>query len=102
MSMNLQHGLELEPAMLAKLVKEDYQKEIMSLVGNADADQILSMFGEEVSNKIRKADLAKLKSSSFQTNNVRNSQSEATEPKEAPIKMNPRDYNEYLKKKFAK
>jgi hypothetical protein len=66
MQKNLQHGLELEPAHLAQIVKEDYQKELVSLIGGSDADQILAMFGEDVAKKIRLADLAKLKAGQFQ------------------------------------
>ncbi len=67
MQKNLQHGLELEPSMLAKIVKEDYQKELVGLIGGSDAEQILAMFGDDVANKIRKADLAKLKAGQFQS-----------------------------------
>lgn len=61
MQKNIQHGLDLEPTQLAQLVREDYQRELVSLIGSSDADQIISMFGEDLTTKIRKHDLAKLK-----------------------------------------
>lgn len=63
MEKNLQHGLELEPQHLAQLVREDYQKELVSLVGASNPEQILALFGEDLTNKIRKHDLEKLKGS---------------------------------------
>lgn len=69
MQKNLQHGLELEPKHLAQLVKEDYQRELASIIGGANADQLLSLFGEETANKIRKHDLEKLKSGNLQPKN---------------------------------
>lgn len=62
MQKNLQYGMELEPSTLAQLVREDYQKELVALIGSSNPEQILGLFGEEVSNKIRKHDLDKLKS----------------------------------------
>ena len=54
--------MELEPSTLAQLVREDYQKELVALIGSSNPEQILGLFGEEVSQKIRKHDLEKLKS----------------------------------------
>lgn len=61
MQKNLQYGMELEPSTLAQLVREDYQKELVALIGSSNPEQILGLFGEEVSQKIRKHDLEKLK-----------------------------------------
>jgi pyruvate-formate lyase len=61
MQKNIKHGLDLDPHHLAQLVKEDYQKELVGLIGGSDASQIISMFGEDLTNKIRKHDLAKYK-----------------------------------------
>ena len=58
---NIKHGLDLEPRHLAQLVREDYQKELASLIGTSNPEQIISMFGEETVNKLRKHDLEKLK-----------------------------------------
>lgn len=58
---NIKHGLELEPQHLAQLVREDYQRELSAIIGNSDPSQIISMFGEETVNKLRKHDLQALK-----------------------------------------
>lgn len=98
MSKNIKHGLELEPNQLAQLVKEDYQKELVSLIGGSDPDQIISMFGEEMTNKIRKADLAKLKASQSTPGQPKKAtgQSSAAAPKQ---KMRPDEYEAFLRGK---
>lgn len=97
MQKNIQHGLDLEPAQLAQLVKEDYQSELKALIGNADPEAILGMFGEDLSNKIRKHDLSK-----FQAKNPIPKPGNAPTQPEPKQKMSPREYTEYLKSKFAK
>lgn len=101
MQKNLKHGLELEPQHLAQLVKEDYQKELASLIGGADADQILSMFGDDVANKIRKADLAKFKADSgFKANpNRQPAPAPSQSSDNAPRKMRAHEYEAYLRSK---
>lgn len=94
MQKNIQHGLELEPQHLAQLVKEDYQRELVGLIGGSDADQIIAMFGEDVANKIRKHDLAKLKSKL----GPQASGKESPRPKQdAGRKMRPDEYEAYLR-----
>ena len=61
MAKNLEHGLDLAPQQLAELVKQDYIKEIQELFGSTESDALLNLLGEGVSNKIRQADLKKLK-----------------------------------------
>jgi hypothetical protein len=56
-----QIGFKMTPDEAAKLVKEDNTERQRRLFHNADGETILKMFGEEIANKIRKADLAKLK-----------------------------------------
>lgn len=94
MQKNIQHGLELEPHHLAQLVKEDYQRELVGLIGGSDADQIIAMFGEDVANKIRKHDLAKLKSKL----GPQASGKESPRPKQdVGRKMRPDEYEAYLR-----
>lgn len=97
MQKNIQHGLDLEPQALAQLVKEDYQSELRQLINGAEPEAILGMFGEDLSNKIRKHDLSK-----FQAKNPAPKPAGPSEPKESRQKMTPREYTEYLKNKFAK
>lgn len=95
---NIKHGLELEPKHLAQLVKEDYQKEIASLIGSSNPDQIISMFGEEVTNKLRKHDLDNLKKKL--TPNANRSQPIAQTSEEPQKPRSWREFNEDLKKKL--
>jgi len=93
---NIKHGLDIPPEQLAHLVKEDYQKELSSLIGNSDPSQIISMFGEETVNKLRKHDLEKLKSGLIP--GVRK-ETKSFQPQEEPPK--PRrwdDFTEQVKK----
>lgn len=94
---NIKHGLDLEPAHLAQLVREDYQKELASLINAANPEQIIAMFGEDTVNKLRKHDLQKLKSSLTPQRQFAPKQ----EVEVAPVK--PRkwsDFNEELKQKI--
>lgn len=97
MQKNIQHGLDLEPQALAQLVKEDYQSELRQLINGAEPEAILGMFGEDISNKIRKHDLSK-----FQAKNPAPKPTGPSAPQENKQKMSPREYTEYLKQKFAK
>lgn len=93
---NLAMGLDLEPQQLAQLVREDYMLEHKSLIKDATPEQLLAIFGEDVVNKIRKHDLAKLKVSNPKP------RVEAQPRNEEPEKrMSPREYTEFLKQKWA-
>lgn len=60
MSKNLELGLDLSADELAVEVKNDLMADLKGLIGEADGDQLLAMFGEDVANRIRKSDLRKL------------------------------------------
>lgn len=96
MQKNLKHGLDLTPQQLSQLVREDYQKEIKSLIGSSEPEAILSMLGQEVSDKIRKHDLSK-----FQPKNPINHK-EPAKSEEPPKKMSSREYDEWLRAKWQK
>jgi hypothetical protein len=61
MAKNIKLGLELTPAQLATLVREDYITEQKALFSSADGESLLKLMDEGVINKIRKADLARLR-----------------------------------------
>ena len=61
MYQNLEHGYELEPKHLVDIVREEYLQEIKELFSASDADAMLKLMGDDVANKIRKADLARLR-----------------------------------------
>jgi hypothetical protein len=60
MSKNLEFGLELTPDDLVAEVKGDISALLKSIVGDADGDHLIGLFGDDVANKIRKSDLKKL------------------------------------------
>ncbi len=95
MQKNIQHGLELEPNHLAQLVKEDYQKELVGLIGSSEAEQIIGLFGEDLTNKIRKHDLAKFKSKQLPNMPTQTRQVEHTPGR----KMRADEYETYLRSK---
>lgn len=99
MQKNLEHGLELPAQALAQMVKEDYQRELTSLIGGADASQILAMFGEETTNKLRKHDLEKLRSGQSSTIKSQNQSIRSENSKEKPQKMRSDEYEEFLRNK---
>lgn len=96
MQKNLQHGLDLEPQHLAQLVREDYQKELVSLIGSSEADQIIAMFGDDLTNKIRKHDLAKFKAVQPGANQAQKTSSTPSQTVEKR-KMRPDEYEAYLR-----
>ncbi len=61
MKKNISHGLELSPKDIAQLVKNDFIEEQRSLAKDSSAEQLLSLLGEDVANKIRKKDLERLR-----------------------------------------
>ena len=58
---NIESGFELPIEHIAEIVKEDYISEMKDIFGGASGDQILSLLGGDLSDKIRKTDIAKLK-----------------------------------------
>lgn len=62
---NVKLGLDLTPAQIASIVREDYQNELKSVLGASDGDVLLKLLGDDVANKIRKADLARLRAGTF-------------------------------------
>ena len=61
MYMGLQRGVELKASDVVDMVKQDYVNDIKSLFGSLPPEQMIGMLGEDLAEKIRKHDLAKLK-----------------------------------------
>lgn len=66
MVMALKNNLDVEPSHVVELVRQDYISEIQDLFSQTDGDKLLKILGDGVANKIRKADLARLRSSQQQ------------------------------------
>ena len=57
----LNNGVDVSPDAVTEMVRQDYMSDLIALAGGMDGDRLLALFGDGVSNKIRKADLARLK-----------------------------------------
>ena len=84
MIMALENGIDLEPGNVVELVRQDYMTEVSELFSQTDGDTLLKLLGEPVANKIRKADLARIRTSVTTSAPA----SAPTEPKDEPT---PRD-----------
>jgi hypothetical protein len=60
-SRSAQIGFKMTANEAAQLVMEDVRQAQMSLLGNADGEVILKLLGEDLANKVRSADLKKIK-----------------------------------------
>jgi hypothetical protein len=112
MSSALQNGLDLEPKNVVELVRQDYITDTNALYGQLDGDTLLKILGDGVANKIRKADLARIRNLQNQPPAVPGSESSETvapqqqpssrqAPKPAPTstKMNVHEWREMMAKK---
>lgn len=99
MSKNLQYSLELEPQQLAEIVKQDYIKEIQELFGATESDALLNLLGDGVSNKIRQADLKKLKANNPFGQSKQQSNNQQIQSEKPTHKMSKDEWREYLDKK---
>ena len=58
---NLKNKLDLSPASLAKMVKEDVEGEVKHHVGDRTGEQLMEFLGPELIKRITRAQIAKLK-----------------------------------------
>lgn len=61
MMMALENGLDVKPKDVVQFVKRDYIAQIKSIFGPADADTLLSLLGDDISNKVVKGHINKVK-----------------------------------------
>jgi GGDEF domain-containing protein len=101
MELALRNGLDLEPQNVVELVRQDYVNEVQSLFGQSEGDALLQLLGDGVANKIRKADLARLKMSTPTTAapSTPAAAKEDAAPSE-PKPMNVYEWREMMDKKF--
>jgi len=59
---SLEKGQDIDAKGLASILRDDYISELKELLSSSDEDSVLQLLGEEIGNKIRKADLKRLKS----------------------------------------
>ena len=63
-AIQLEQGRDIDAKSIASVVKEDYLVELKDLLGSSDEDALLQLLGDEIGNKLRKADLKRLKGKS--------------------------------------
>lgn len=95
MSQALEAGMDLDAADAATLVRNDYMAELKALVGS-HADPA-SLLGEEITGKLRKSDLAKIRSPQA-ARATENAPREAKAPEDKHISSE--DFKEAIRKKL--
>jgi hypothetical protein len=98
-SRSAQLGFKMTAAEAAQLVKEDIQIAHQRLIGDADGETLIRLLGDQVANKVRKFDVAKLKSPESQLKTPQE-QSERTErPKNSGKRMSAKEWREFNRTK---
>lgn len=90
MANNLKLGLNLSPDDLVIEVKTEVQELLKSIMKDSDGDQLVSMFGEDIANKIRKSDIRKLQEKHGQVFQNTQPKSQVSQPKaeeDRPLSM---------------
>lgn len=98
MAKSAEHGIDLDPEHLAEIVRQDYVNEMREMFGSTEGDMLLNLLGEDVGNKIRKADLAKLKGGASTQQKF---QAQPQAPAERKGKVKSSDYEAHLKKRLG-
>lgn len=91
-------GFKMSPKEAAQLVKEDVQKSQLSLIGNADGETLLKLFGDDVAKKILQARGAKVKQPQF-NQNIEQGQKREINAGGSGKPMSHREWREYNRKK---
>ena len=91
-------GYDMSPKEAAQLVKEDVQKAQLNLIGNADGETLLKLFGDDVAKKILAARGQKVKQPQdyLQTPKEQAEQRERTTPNR---RMTAKEWREFNQKK---
>ncbi len=102
MSKNLDLGLTLTIDDLVGELKGETTNSLKSIIKDADGEQLIAMFGEELAKKIRKYDLKKLQESQgkvFQSGKKQSA--EAPRPKENKQYMTQEEWQEQINSRVA-
>lgn len=89
-------GFEMTPQEAAKLVAEDIEQRHRALYGNADAEYLIKVLGEEAIQKLRAHDVAQIKSPEqyLKTPSIQE-QGEATRQRARNKRMTPREWRKH-------
>lgn len=98
LSKNLDMGLDLDPSDLVEEVKKSYYSEFKELFNAGDAQFVLNMLGDDISNKIRKHDLEKLRVPNQSTAPI---QKEVNPVQKEQKKLSPDEWRAMIDKKIG-
>lgn len=99
---SVEHGIDLSPEDLVEQVRKDYMDDFAAVLGQADGDQLLRILGESNAEKLRKADLKRLKSpqqNPFPKRSEAKQAANARDPAQ-PKKLAGSDWRDAMKKEF--
>lgn len=97
----LENGIDLKPSDVVTLVKQDYIKEITDLFSQTDGDSLLQILANTgIDNKIRKADLARLKAPAPQKQQPTTSSQQMEQPRDPQTKrfLSTHEWREMMKR----
>lgn len=100
---NISLGLDLDASDLADEYKKERLAEHKALIGEADGDQLISMFGEDVAKKIRMSDLRKLQEKNsmvFKQGNSSQNSAPTQNSENRPMSID--EWREDLDRRFGK
>lgn len=102
MSKNLDLGLTLTIDDLVTELKGETTNSLKSIIKDADGEQLIAMFGEDLAKKIRKYDLKKLQESQGKVfQNGKKPTGEAPRPQADKQYMTPDEWNEEVNRRVA-
>ncbi len=99
---SVEEGLDLSPEELVQEVRADYMNDLTSVLSAADGEQLLALLGEANAEKLRQADLKRLKNPQGNPFTARSAAKKAASGKSdpAPKRMGGSDWREALKNEF--
>jgi hypothetical protein len=97
----LNAGVDLDPSEAVEMVRQDYLADIKELLGNIDENRLLSILGDDVATKLRKADLARVKGSKPQSSPAQPQQASAPKSEEPRRHLSLEDFQADMEKKLA-
>lgn len=98
MQVAIKNGYEPDLSMIVDQVRQEYQGDTKSLYSHLTGDQLIAQFGEEIANKIRKADLARLRKPAAATSET-TKEAVQRAPRPSKEKLNPREFFEAARKR---
>jgi hypothetical protein len=102
MAKALDAGYDAEPSDLVPLVKEHYMSAIRELFGATEGDALIGLVGDDFTNKVRKADVARLRNGQFKPQAKETATSSPNVRQDSSKRMSMSDYDAQMKETIAK